>query len=904
MFVGRFFVFALATISIQCLAPSLGQAEPPRYAGTNAQTGNASVALNECDRLATRWTHPDAVTNGVGYFNINVERAISACERAVKDHPDTRRFFYFLGRAFDRAEQTKKAVTAYRRAAELNDPFAMLALARISLRGDIVPPNHKNALRWVRKATQSNHPKAIFALRNYYANGIGVEFDAKRALELTKRAAAAGWVPALNVLAMHYRKGIGTARDPELAKLYSTKTVVASVQPATRGEPAAMARLGWAYFYGRGVQRNYATALKWFQKSIDAGGSGGLYGLAWLYRTGLGVTKDLSRSCDFYEMHLNHRGSTALNWLASCYERGWGRKRDYKKARNLYERATAIGSKYAPKNLARLYAHGRGVKQNLKHAASLYLLSAQRGSEHAMVSYGWALDRGEGVKKNGRNACDWYERAGQLYAPYGLNNLGACFLNGRGRPKNFSKAFNLFERAAAAGNALAMRNLAEIYEQGKHLPKDLYRANRLYEYAAKSGDQTSMIRLGYNLSEGLGAKRDPKTACDWFEKAVKKKSLAGANNLGLCYRDGEGREKDLKRAIELFEQATKWGSRLGMRHLADFLISGSDEAVPDPKRGYALYKQAAALGDPVSEFRHAQNLYWGITTRQNRTDACRWFDKTAHHSDTHGASMVMLGLCWERGYGRKRSRRRAFKAWQQSADEGNLAGMSNLARAYDDGIGTRRSSRNAALWLRKSLAGGNGSLAEALISSPDSWRRNTRRELQELLRKEGLYSGSTNGHFNSAFDQAIWDRALASDASSHHLKQEIVRIPIKGSPKGIVVRLCLRPLVEKSRYRLVVINHGLTTKRSVRRDMRPLACGKVADYFAKRGYLVAFPLRRGYGETGGRFLEGSIGECSRRSLVNAGRQTAIDIVTVIRRLVQRVDVAESGIIVLGHSGGG
>ena len=52
----------------------------------------------------------------------------------------------------------------------------------------------------------------------------------------------------------------------------------------------------------------------------------------------------------------------------------------------------------------------------------------------------------------------------------------------------------------------------------------------------------------------------------------------------------------------------------------------------------------------------------------------------------------------------------------------------------------------------------------------------------------------------------------------------------------------------------------------------------MAEFFASHGYLVAFPLRRGYGDTGGEFVEGGPMTCATRpDFVPAGNAIARDI---------------------------
>ena len=86
--------------------------------------------------------------------------------------------------------------------------------------------------------------------------------------------------------------------------------------------------------------------------------------------------------------------------------------------------------------------------------------------------------------------------------------------------------------------------------------------------------------------------------------------------------------------------------------------------------------------------------------------------------------------------------------------------------------------------------------------------------------------------------------------------------------------------------------------------MKPSACGRVSAVFWSRGYVVAFPLRRGYGETGGRDHERYSGGCDNADFHTPSVAAADDVEAVIRHLKTLPYVAKDGAIVIGQSAGG
>ncbi len=131
--------------------------------------------------------------------------------------------------------------------------------------------------------------------------------------------------------------------------------------------------------------------------------------------------------------------------------------------------------------------------------------------------------------------------------------------------------------------------------------------------------------------------------------------------------------------------------------------------------------------------------------------------------------------------------------------------------------------------------------------------------------------------------------------------ERLIKIPRKGTTAGMVTRLCAPDT--PGPHRLVVFNHGRAGKRHVDRRQRPFRCGLLTQPFTSRGYLVAIPLRRGYGATGGADRERG-GSCRKRRFVQAANAGADDVRAAIRYLRRKRLVVHEKTIVLGQSVGG
>lgn len=137
------------------------------------------------------------------------------------------------------------------------------------------------------------------------------------------------------------------------------------------------------------------------------------------------------------------------------------------------------------------------------------------------------------------------------------------------------------------------------------------------------------------------------------------------------------------------------------------------------------------------------------------------------------------------------------------------------------------------------------------------------------------------------------------------VEDTIVSVPVadeSGGTTPIQTRLCLpagnRPAP------LVVINHGSPPNAAARARTQLHRCDEEATrWFLRRGFAVAYPLRRGYGENGGPTPE-SVPECAKADYVRSGLETARDIGGVVVALTRLPMIKPDHAVIVGQSAGG
>ena len=140
----------------------------------------------------------------------------------------------------------------------------------------------------------------------------------------------------------------------------------------------------------------------------------------------------------------------------------------------------------------------------------------------------------------------------------------------------------------------------------------------------------------------------------------------------------------------------------------------------------------------------------------------------------------------------------------------------------------------------------------------------------------------------------------APAATSESAQGEIVGI---ASTDGATLRTrVLRPQ-GPGPFPLAVISHGSPANPAQRSNMEIPTFAPASSWLLQRGYMVVLPLRRGYGETGGQWLE-SYGSCGNPDYYRAGLTTAEDIKAVIRFFRARTEVERDRVLLVGYSAGG
>jgi TPR repeat protein len=113
-----------------------------------------------CDVLAAEPDN-DVSVKGIEFEEIDVAKALPACEADLARFPASPRLMHNYGRTLERAGRLEEAIGLYRRAAELGNDWAQYYLATVNMEGTGTPYNMKEGVYWLRRSFEQGNRQAL-----------------------------------------------------------------------------------------------------------------------------------------------------------------------------------------------------------------------------------------------------------------------------------------------------------------------------------------------------------------------------------------------------------------------------------------------------------------------------------------------------------------------------------------------------------------------------------------------------------------------------------------------------------------------------------------------------------------------------------------------------------------------
>ncbi len=620
-----------------------------------AEMDRPESATAACDRLAAIRTDPLRPRDLPPVDRIDPNRAIPACEKAVKEAPTSLRHADQLGLAYVVAARHDDARRVFSVAAEKKSAFAALWMGNFYERGLGVAADPAAARKWWEKAAALGSSDGLYNLAILHMDGIGVPKNGPEARRLFEKSAALGDSGAMRLLGdMHYfAKGIPD--DNTRAREWYEKA-------AALDDTRAKRRLGEIHQKGHGVKVDGAAARLWFQRAAADGDAEAMRELADLYLNAIGGAREPKKARGLLEQAAASGNAQAMTTLAQVLLAGAVGDVDEAGARAWYDKAAAAGDETARNWIA---AHAPAVAPDLAkgdlcdksagnsldplrsvefpavdtidvkvavpaceaaHAASpqtlrwgnqlalAYLMAdrdldaarvfrrtADDGSAFAALWMGNLHSRGlAGFTADPANAMDWWRKAAELGSPNAMFNIGAVLIRkvraGEATPAETTQAREWFERAASLGEPDSMLELALIWDEGLGVTADDKRHVEWLRKSAEFGNGQALRILASRLYNGTDGPRDQAGARRLLVKAVEAGNLDAHANLAFFLIEGHGGPKDIAGARTLLEKGI---ARQNLASIVE-MAKSQEKGVfgrADLAEARKFYRLAVDLGD-------------------------------------------------------------------------------------------------------------------------------------------------------------------------------------------------------------------------------------------------------------------------------------------------------------------
>ena len=285
--------------------------------------------------------------------NDNCEEAVKCFEKAIKK--GNAEAMYEMGCMYDYGtcveEDEESAAKWFKNAADCDYPEAQNQLAWMYSGGNGVVQSDEKAVKWAQLALEhGDYWESYFILGCYSVKGTVVPQDHKKAVDYLQKAADMSDLAAIvtdKILLPLYLEGDGVQDDEKAIQ-------ACCGMMADDDRAAAMNCIGMAYYNGDGVDKNMTKAFNWFKKAANAGNAWGQNNLGLMYFQGEGVTKDLSEAKYWLQKAADNGNDVAQYYLGELYAQGYGVKLDLDKAKYWWQKSAANGNENAQKQLDNL----------------------------------------------------------------------------------------------------------------------------------------------------------------------------------------------------------------------------------------------------------------------------------------------------------------------------------------------------------------------------------------------------------------------------------------------------------------------------------------------------------------------------------------------------------------------
>ncbi|KAI8887438.1 HCP-like protein [Backusella circina FSU 941] len=389
------------------------------------------------------------------------------------------------------------------------------------------------------------------------------------------------------------------------------------------------------------------------------------------------------------EWSIKANDASAKVTLAKCKLCGWGTsinpEQGFSELRSLAEQGTWEAYLY----LGQCYYFGVNQSKNLgytlsgKHESNLF---QSIDKQKAVFWFEKVLNAPSDIETKYMDEMVAYAKLCIAVIRFNLNAFEA----------SSERNIDMLKQSAAYGNRIAEFLLAFMIQKG--LTTGDLSAKEYYTRSAKQSYTPAQIQLGMillleeNSDEGV----------TWLEKAAHLGDSRASYQLGLLYELGMGVNKDYTVAISNYNRAIELGDSMAKFRMGYNYLHGQIDLPQDIAKAYKLIYESAKSGYAEAEFT------LGLMYRDNKLPDQVYIRQNfqPHH------------------YDKKRNGQEALIWFRRAADKQLPNAVTQIARCYEDGVGTSVNHTIATEYFERALKIPGKHLGSAQMSYAQFLQRN------------------------------------------------------------------------------------------------------------------------------------------------------------------------------------
>lgn len=716
-------------------------------------------------------TANEIINDVLEYFGEDIEDI----DFDIEDDEQRGKELYELGMSYCREENYESAVEYFEQAAELGCKEAIESLADWYYNGEY---NVYEAYKWFKRLANSEDNDACYILGNICSEELDIP-DYEEAVYWYKKAVELGNYDAYYSLGHCYEYGLGVKADSDMAQeyyiealltgdenakyaidcdfvykkgccLYNEKKYAEALEylyiAAENGHALALYDIGYAFEYGRGVEKDVEEAVAWYDESAAIECKYAQYKLGECYWYGIGVEEDRRLATEYYLKAYKQGYYKAGYGLVRCYYYGLGIdnniikdfiedyidldeendydllfilgelyyagnlvKQDYSKAVKCFEKAKDGCEYHMYYHLAECYFYGLGVKRDLDKAFENYRFAAYNENIYDNQAfnkmYDLLLQDYWNYKIDDDLIYDITDDA-ENESPMAQLMLAKCYYNGYGIDVDYAEALFWREKVAEAGDAQAQFLVAQQYFSGIGALIDIEKAKHWYTLSAENGNVEAQFELAKLLENGKDrVKKNLAGAFYWYKKAAEADDIYAILKVGQMYDAGIGIGKNIEKALYWYEKAAAKNSIDAIYYLANISLYIHRD-IPKCIAGYEKILKLTQNKKMKGLVLTKLGIFYsqGIGVKKDTYKAMYYYRDAVANNSAEAAYLLGNIYLQQKDYG---AAKRAVEVFMLGADGGSIACRKKLAELYINGIVVQKSKDNAIKWLAEAAKSGD-----------------------------------------------------------------------------------------------------------------------------------------------------------------------------------------------------